>query len=64
MAPSFLPRETTDEPTNKTATMIRVYGAMLALTSVGFAARIASQRMKRSQIYIEDFLLLWAYVSQ
>lgn len=51
-----------EERTNKTGLVIRVYGAMLALTTLGLAARIASKRLKRNQILIDDFLILWAYV--
>ncbi|KAI4218779.1 MAG: hypothetical protein L6R36_008754 [Xanthoria steineri] len=62
MAPSFYPRSSVDEPTNKTGLNIRVYCALLVLTTLGLAARVASKRLKRNHFMIDDYLILWAYV--
>ncbi|KAL8653877.1 MAG: hypothetical protein Q9226_003659 [Calogaya cf. arnoldii] len=51
-----------NDQTNKTGLVTRVYGAMLAVTTLGFAARIASKVLKRSQVSIDDLLIIWAYI--
>lgn len=62
MAPNFYPRSSVDEPTNRTGLNVRFYCAMLVLATLGLAARVASKRLKRNHMMIDDYLILWAYV--
>ena len=62
MAPNFYRRSSVDEPTNRTGLNVRFYCAMLVLATLGLAARVASKRLKRNHVMIDDYLIIWAYV--
>ena len=64
MAPFEIRQVNSEREENKNDAVSSVCAVFLVLSSVGLAARMASKRIKRSQILLDDLLIIWAYVSR
>ncbi len=63
--PAILTSRTTQTPgENRNSEIFTVAGVFLALPALALVARFKSKRILRRAFQIDDYLLIWAFVSQ
>lgn len=60
----FMVRQASPQSTeNKNNAVFSVGAVFLVISTAGMAARLASKKMKRTPFFVDDVLVIWAYVS-
>lgn len=63
MAPALIQDAVPASNDNRSASLISIAVVFLSLSLAGLLARLVSKRMKHAPLYIDDFLLIFAWVN-
>ena len=64
MAMNIISRETPTPGPNRDSEIYPVIGVFLVLAAIALGLRFASKRILRKPLRIDDYLVVWAFVSQ